>query len=212
MDAVLLDDQRHVRLTRARQRPEDIAALLRSYRPDVAAIDSPPGPARTGSMRSGERELSRLGIHLFATPSDAAVLARPFYAWMAVGFEVFRQASEAGYPTYLGSGPVSGHALEVFPHASGVALAGHFPPSGWARSTSSKRAWRTAVLAGAGVDVSGLSTLDQVDAALAALSGLYALAGRVAVFGRPGEEALVVPDPWQDRLSHLVRTTPVPDA
>src|SRR5207302_1381491 len=79
-------------------------------------------------------------------------------------------------------------AMEVFPHASAVVLAGCLPPPG-----SRKREWRSTVLAAEGVDVRGLRSADQVDAALAALTGVRALQGRFSALGDPREGVIVLP-------------------
>ncbi len=47
---------------------------------------------------------------------------------MRHGEEAFAAAAEAGYPLYRGNGAVVDQAIEVFPHGSAVALAGHRPP------------------------------------------------------------------------------------
>jgi hypothetical protein len=64
-------------------------------RPDVVAIDSPPGWASGGKSRPLERELARLGISMYATPEDLG--DHSFYQWMRVGFEVFAAADRCGY-------------------------------------------------------------------------------------------------------------------
>jgi hypothetical protein len=75
-----------------------------------------------------------------------------------------------------------------------VALAGHRPPPGTARRPAAKRAWRAAVLTGAGVDVSALRTLDAVDAALAALVAvIVAEGGPWFALGEPDEGCVVLP-------------------
>jgi hypothetical protein len=91
------------------------------------------------------------------------------------------------FPRYRG-GSVRGTAIEVFPHASAVVLAGHLPPRG-----VPPHAWRREVLRAHGVDASALRSADQVDAALAALTGLYALERRFSAPGDPREGQIVVP-------------------
>jgi hypothetical protein len=78
--------------------------------------------------------------------------------------------------------------MEVFPHATAVVLAGCLPPAG-----TTKRQWRTLVLDAQGVDTSGLRSADQVDAALAALTGIRALQGRSSALGDPREGVIVLP-------------------
>ena len=63
---------------------------------------------------------------------------------MQVGFEVFAQAAAAGFPVYSAGSP-RGKAIEVFPHATAVVLAGCLAPKG-----VRKRAWRDGGAAGPG--------------------------------------------------------------
>jgi predicted nuclease with RNAse H fold len=188
LDAVLLDDSltvveasRHVGL-------DELGELIDRSGPDVIAIDSPPSWGSSGApSRLAERELRRLGIISFATPSDPRSAEHPFYKWMTVGFDVFQIAGEMGYPRYA-AGPVRGTALEVFPHASAIALAGWLPPS-----RRYKREWRARILEEQGVTTEGLLSGDQVDAALAALTGLLALGGKFFAVGDPREGVIVLP-------------------
>jgi predicted nuclease with RNAse H fold len=185
LDLVLLED-RAVLETARRVRPEELASLVRDLGPDVVAIDAPPAWAATGRSRLTERELRWFGIQSFNTPSDDRMAEHPFYEWMTVGFAVFRSI-EASFPRYRG-GSVKGTAIEVFPHASAVVLAGCLPPRGL-----SGHAWRRSVLAAQGVDARALRSADQVDAALAALTGELALERRFSAPGDPREGQIVVP-------------------
>lgn len=186
LDLVLLDEARRVCEARRRVRVEELPALVADLGPDVVAIDAPPAWARSGRSRLTERELRWFGIQCFNTPSDERMGAHPFFEWMTVGFEVYR-VLEDRYPRYR-DGSVRGTAIEVFPHASAVVLAGCLPPKGVA-----KHAWRRRVLREQGVDADALRSLDQVDAALAALTGLYALERRFSAPGDPLEGRIVVP-------------------
>jgi len=188
LDLVLLDGGRCVLQTERAVRPSDLPAIVERIRPDVVAIDSPPAWARSGRSRVTERELRWFGIQCFNTPSDARMADHPFYEWMTVGFEAFAQIADR-YPRYR-AGRVAGTAIEVFPHASAVVLAGCLPPD-----SVPKHRWRRSVLAQWGVDVSSLRSADQVDAALAALTGLLALERRFSAPGDPAEGVIVLPAP-----------------
>jgi predicted RNase H-like nuclease len=168
-------------------RLEDVQPLIEESEADVVAIDSPPGWAGKGGSRQTEREIRLFGIQSYGTPTADRGDTHPFYEWMRVGFEVFRIASLAGFPRYRG-GPAARTAIEVFPHASAVVLAGCLPPRG-----TRKAAWRASVLQARGVNVDPLRSLDQIDAALAALTGLRALAGRSCALGDPREGVIVLP-------------------
>ncbi len=218
LDLVLLDEgspepaasHRGVRL-------EDLGRLIGEAGADVVAIDSPPAWAGAGRSRGTEREIRLFGIQSYGTPTADRGTDHPFYEWMRVGFEVFRIAERAGFPRYRG-GPAGGTAIEVFPHASAVVLAGCLPPRG-----TRKAAWRASVLERAGLSVDGLRSMDQIDAALAALTGLRALAGRSCALGDPREGVIVLParslparpyprcaeDPTEPRRQpHLPRMSP----
>jgi predicted RNase H-like nuclease len=187
LDLVLLDDELRPIETNRRVEADRLGDLIREYRPDVVAIDAPPAwGARNGSRRT-ERELRRFGIQSFGTPPAGRRDDHPFYAWMKVGFRAFEQAAEAGFPRY-GSGTVRGRAIEVFPHGTAVALSGCLPPP-----TVRKRDFRVQVLRSQRVETDGLRSIDQVDAALAALTGLLALRGRSTALGDPKEGVIVLP-------------------
>lgn len=187
LDVVLLDERLVPLHVSSRTRVGDVERLIGDLRPDVVAIDSPPRWAATGRSRLTERELSALNISSFNTPSEEHGASNRFFAWMKIGFEVFARAAAAGFPTYAAGSP-RGKALEVFPHATAVVLAGCLAPKG-----VRKRAWRIAVLRSEGVRTDQLGSADRVDAALAALTGLYALDGKRFAPGDPREGVIVVP-------------------
>jgi predicted RNase H-like nuclease len=164
---------------------EGLTALLRQRSPVVVAIDSPPAWASSGHSRAAERCLATLAIQSYRTPP--ADRATAFHAWMKEGFRAFEAAAAAGYPRYR-SGEVAHTALEVFPHATSVFLTASLPPQG-----QSKSVWRRALLERQGLETSLLTSLDHIDAALAALTGLHALRGTFTAVGDPDEGVIVVP-------------------
>lgn len=186
LDVVVLDDRRVVRDVRRRQTPPDLVELLGATAPAVVAIDSPPAWGTNGSCRPAERAVLRLGMGIFATPSDPARFAHPFYRWMTVGFAAFAAAGAAGYRRATSAADVGGRALEVYPHATAIRLGGD-PTLG------PKRVWRRAVLEAAGVDTTPLRSVDALDATLAALTGLLALEGRCEALGDAGDGVIVLP-------------------
>ena len=187
LDLVLLDERLVPLHVSSRVHVPDVRRLIDELHPDVVAIDSPPRWAASGRSRLTERELASLNISSFNTPSEAHGVGNRFFAWMEVGFEVFAHAAAAGFPVYS-AGSVRGRAIEVFPHATAVVLAGCLAPKG-----TRKHAWRSAVLRAQGVRTDELSSPDRVDAALAALTGLCALEGKRFAPGDPGEGVIVVP-------------------
>jgi predicted nuclease with RNAse H fold len=186
LDLVLLDAGRAVLDTARHVSVDDLGKLVPDFDPDVVAIDAPPAWASSGRSRLTERELRWFGIQCFNTPSDPEMAEHPFYEWMTIGFRAFRTIEET-FPRYR-TGPVKGSAIEVFPHATAVVLSGFLPPKGM-----SPHAWRRTVLRAHSVDGSALRSADQVDAALAALTGLFALERRFSAPGDPKEGKIVLP-------------------
>jgi predicted nuclease with RNAse H fold len=185
LDLVALDAERHVVASHRRLTVEQVAGLvLDELRPDIVCIDSPSGWSHSGRSRQSERELARLRMSAFATGADPG--DHRFYQWMRVGFLVFSAVAER-YPLFRGDNP-SGRAAEVFPNASAMFLAGR-PRSG----RESKLQFRRQVLRARGVDDGLLSGIDQVDAALAALTGLVALEGEWSSVGDPDEGVILLP-------------------
>jgi predicted nuclease with RNAse H fold len=179
-DVVALDDERVARVVGRAWSPETLRQLLRSERPDVVAIDAPPRWAPSGRSRTAERELLRRGIAVFCTPDEAGGVSNSFYQWMETGIEM--HAAAADFAT-----------LEVFPHASAVAIRGRLPARGVMRRVSTKHRWRVAALLEAGIDPHALRTIDEVDAALAAFTGLAHLNGGTIAVGDPCEGVIVLP-------------------
>ncbi len=165
---------------------EEAVQICLERKPTCVAIDSPPAWAHAGNKRKAEQELQGLGINIFFVPSDREKQQNAFYGWMKVGFKVFEALREQ-YPLYR-AGPVEWHALEVFPHATAVALAGRHRPI-----DVRKAVWRKQILAEQGYAVVGLVNADCVDAALAAVTAAHAFRGSFRGFGDPAEGVIVTP-------------------
>jgi predicted nuclease with RNAse H fold len=187
LDLVLLDDALRPRV-HGRATLEQLQARLLEWKPDAVAIDSPPAWGVAGGSRQAEKALRRLGIQSYGTPSDPEKQQHRFFGWMRSGMAAFAACEQAGYARYR-EGAVKRKAFEVFPHASSVVLSGALPPRG-----TSKKDWRVAVLRARGVELAQLATLDLVDAALAALTGLFALRGEFTALGDPAEGTIVIPE------------------
>jgi hypothetical protein len=131
--------------------------------------------------------LAEFNIHSFNTPAATNGRGVAFYAWMEVGFRVFRAAAKAGFPRYSAGDP-AGTAMEVFPHGSATVLTGCLRPKGVRKKT-----WREGVLRAQGVRTDELTTVDLVDAGMCALTCLLALQGRHFAPGDPREGVIVLP-------------------
>ncbi len=165
---------------------DELPAAVMESRPGVIAIDGPPAWASSGKSRAIERQLMKLGISIYATPSEPA--GRRFYDWMKESIAVFEAAARSGYTVYRGLRRENRHAIEVFPHATAVAILGRLPAPG-----ERKIDFRRAALEQAGVGADAVRTRDQVDAALAALTALRFLERSSCDVGVPGESVLVMP-------------------
>jgi predicted nuclease with RNAse H fold len=185
LDLVALDDSREIVASHRRLTVDEVTRLVLSeLQPDIVCIDSPSGWSRSGRSREAERELARLRISAYATGADPG--DHPFYRWMRVGFSLYAAVADL-YPLFRGDDPCH-RAAEVFPHASAVLLAGRPRAPG-----ESKLKFRREVLRAAEVDGARLSGIDQVDAGLAALTGLLAVDGRWGCVGCPDEGVILLP-------------------
>jgi len=192
MDLVALDSQRRITASYGKLSVAAVAELvLDELRPSIVCVDSPPAFSPSAATRQAERQLALLGFPAFPVGPDPG--DHPFFRWMRVGFRVFEALAEA-YPLYR-SGDPRGCATEVFPNAAAVVIAGRRR-----RREETKTSFRRHALAAGGVAQDRLANLDRVDAALAALSGLYALEGRFVAIGDPDEGVVVVPKPFKGPL------------
>jgi predicted nuclease with RNAse H fold len=165
--------------------------VLDEHRPAVVAIDCSLSWARRGPSRACEQVMRALGINIFNTPTEGVGAPHPFYGWIVEGLKAFQCALDAGYRVAT-SAPVSpGSVIEVFPHATTVALLGYVPPA--TKTIAAKKALRAGVLHDAGVDIEANTRLDLLDASLAALTGLYALRGDAVAVGDADEGAIFLP-------------------
>jgi len=184
LDLVVIDPRRRIVASEGKLTLADVTAAVMDIRPEMVCIDGPPRWAAVGRSRAAERELLALGIHAFAVPVDPG--DHLFYRWMRVGFTVYEKLAPS-YPLRT-CFPITGGAVEVFPHASACVLAQRRPDR-----AESKLAFRTGVLEAQGVDTSACPTIDRIDAALAALTGVLALAGQGSFVGDPCEGCILVP-------------------
>ena len=186
LDIVLMDAERVPYLVKPRATLEDVAEAIDRHRPQIVAIDSPPRWNAGGRSRRTERLLGELGISTFPTPS-AAGGDKAFFAWMKAGMEVFALAASRGFDLDT-TGRRGRRAIEVFPYGTAVVLSGGLKPHG-----IRAKDWRTRVLRAHGVRTDAVRTLDQVDAALAALTGLLVLDGKHTFLGDGAEGVIVLP-------------------
>lgn len=168
----------------------ELAAWCRSERAQAIAIDAPCRWSRDGRARPAERELMGKGIWCFSTPTRDAAVAHPkdHFGWMLKGAELFRQLEQ---DHVLFSGSLSDQdrpiCFETFPQAIACSLAGEIV------SARQKASVRRKLLTDAGIDVSMLTNIDWVDAALCAVTAHRMLSGKIASYGECATGFIVVP-------------------
>lgn len=164
-----------------------VVTWCRTLKASAVGVDAPCKWSLTGGQRPCERELAGLGISAFATPSLAVGSVHPFYGWMLNGAELFRLL-EQHYRLYGGRcSTLNPVCFETFPHAIACALAGK------ELSAKEKRIDRRRLLSQAGIATDFLKNIDEVDAALCALTARYFLAGTFKAYGDDDEGFIVVP-------------------
>jgi predicted nuclease with RNAse H fold/GNAT superfamily N-acetyltransferase len=152
-DVALIDDHRVLALEGGLTR-DAVVEFVQANRPAVVAIDSPRCCAPDGqSTRDGERQVNASICHIRWTPDAKRVHARPYYAWIVEGLDLFDALAERGVD-----------AIEVFPTASWTRWHGE-------RGSRRRADWSREALGRLGLDGVPLHTnQDQRDAIAAAVT------------------------------------------
>ncbi len=171
----------------------EAAEWCREQNAGVVAVDAPCEWSRFGSSRYAERELKLTGkkIHCFATPTLAMARAhkKGFFDWVFNGQRLYERLKEQDHQLFDGVPRTGPTCFETFPHAIVCALLGTIVPA------KPKVSQRRQVLRDLGYDVSVLSNIDLVDAALCAHAALRFQQGRTHIqqFGDNDEGYIVIP-------------------
>jgi predicted nuclease with RNAse H fold len=157
----------------------------------VIAVDAPCHWSTDGRARPAEIELMNMGIWCFSTPIRKIAEDHPtkHYDWMLRGEELF-QALMEDFPICCNL-PSAGQkcCFETFPHA----ITWHL--RGGDADASIKRAQRRELLENAGIDLTKLTNIDLVDAALCAFTAYCAVTGEECVsYGEPNTGLIIVPE------------------
>jgi predicted nuclease with RNAse H fold len=168
----------------------EMASWCREIGACVIGIDAPCHWSSSGGARAAERELMAQKIWCFSTPSEEAAHAHPkdHFRWMKNGMELFSSLSST-HTLYGGDARniVYPAVFETFPHAIACALSGKIV------STTNKGSLRRKLLTSAGVDISSLTNIDLVDAALCAFTAHRFLLGDFKAYGAAADGLIVVP-------------------
>jgi len=164
-----------------------VVAWCREQRVSAIGIDAPSRWSLTGRARSCERELALIGLSTFSRPSRAVGEVHPFYGWMMNGIALYGNLA-SHFPLYDGQSPVvEPFCFETFPQAIACSLTGQ------KLSAAHKRTDRRRLLEGAGIAADGLPNIDEIDAALCALSARHVIAGCFNAYGDRAEGFILVP-------------------
>lgn len=174
---------------RIRETPEKM--LEKCIELEVAAVGiDAPCQWRTGEAgRQAEKLLAKMRISCFATPTRGRASESRFYDWMFNGKRLYNAFVER-FPLFKGETEIGGQVcFETFPHAVTCALRGREV------TTAKKNVQRREALERLGVEITPLRTIDEVDAALCAVTASYLLEGRVNAYGDDIGGFIVVPAP-----------------
>jgi predicted nuclease with RNAse H fold len=170
--------------------PELARWCRETVRARVIAVDAPCRWSEDGHARPAERALMEKRIWCFSTPTrkQAVEHRTNYFGWMLRGADLF-QALDGEFPLCRKL-PTAGRkcCFETFPHAITWHLRGGIADA------SQKRNQRRELLAQAGIDLTELTNIDLVDAALCALTAYHAASGEeCASFGEPNTGLIIVP-------------------
>jgi predicted nuclease with RNAse H fold len=189
--AVALEDGRY----RDRLATTEVSELatwgVKTLRATVIAVDAPCRWSPDGRMRPCECELIKQGIFCFATPTLKQAENHPsdYYGWMLRGAALV-QALELSHPLLTSLSCTDQHScFETFPHA----ITWHL--RGGDAQAHQKRPQRQALLQQAGINITPLTSIDLIDAALCALTAHHLASSHPCrAYGEPSSGLIVVPE------------------
>jgi predicted nuclease with RNAse H fold len=166
--------------------PKEMVAWCLEQDASVVGVDAPCMWSVADKSRAVERELNQAGIHCFYTPTRERAQGNPFYSWMLNGEKLFK-ALLNHFPLYTGQRNAKRVCFETFPHAIVCAIKGRIVPA------HPKTSDRREVLRKLGLDISSLTNIDFVDAALCAVAADAFRRGEATLYGDAEEGFVVVP-------------------
>jgi predicted nuclease with RNAse H fold len=157
----------------------------------AVGVDAPQRPRRARAAgasrpRACDADLAARRISIYQVPTRAAASAAGSrLSWMEAGWDIFRELGRRGYeppargslPGSLGQAPA---ALEVYPHATFVALLGGTPPP---KSARAGLRVRVAALRAVGVSWDEYYDHDSLDALAAAFTAWRFVQGQATSVG-----------------------------
>jgi predicted nuclease with RNAse H fold len=166
--------------------PKVMVAWCLEQKASVVGVDAPCRWSAAGKHREAERLLNQAGMHCFYTPTRERAQGNKFYSWMLNGEKLFK-ALLKHFSLYTGHRNAEPVCFETFPHAIVCALKGRIVPA------HPKTCVRREALKNLGLDISSLTNIDLVDAALCAVAAEAFRRGEVTLYGDAEEGFVVVP-------------------
>jgi len=178
-------------------KPEVIAEWCFAHKATIIAVDAPCRWSRTEKSRSAESELMNKGIWCFSTPRRESALQRSFYKWVFNGEKLYKCLESNKYLLFNGEQTEAQLCIETFPQAIACALAGQIV------SAKHKARIRRDILQKYNYDISCLTSIDFVDAALCAVAGEDFRNGHYKPYGNREEGFIVVPETRNMGQNHI---------
>jgi predicted nuclease with RNAse H fold len=178
-----------------KQTPEHMLEECHQLEVSAVGIDAPCRWRMGEAGRQAEKALAKQRVFSFATPTRELAMASKsgFYGWMLSGERVY-QAFAPHFPLFGNGAEIGGRVcFETFPHAITCALLGNQVASAKKKGTQ-----RREILQREGVEITSLRSIDEVDAALCALTANFLLEGSVVTYGDELGGYIVVPAPVGD--------------
>jgi predicted nuclease with RNAse H fold len=179
-----------------KEEPEYMLETCLQFEVAAVGIDAPCLWRVGEAGRQAEKELAQRRIFSFATPTRELAMASKsgFYGWMLNGERVY-QAFAPHFPVFKSGEEIGDRVcFETFPHAITSALL-----RTEVASAKRKRTQRREVLEDAGIEATSLRSIDEVDAALCALTANFLLKGNIVAYGDELGGFIVVPAPTGHR-------------
>ncbi|KAA1014588.1 DUF429 domain-containing protein [Paraburkholderia panacisoli] len=176
--------------------PEQMLEKCIEFEVAAVGIDAPCLWRVGEAGRQAEKELAQRRVFSFATPTRELAMASKsgFYGWMFNGERVY-QAFAPHFPLFKNGGEIGDRVcFETFPHAITSALL-----RTEVASAKRKRTQRREILEDAGIEATSLRSIDEVDAALCALTANFLLEGSIVAYGDELGGFIVVPVPTGHR-------------
>jgi predicted nuclease with RNAse H fold len=158
--------------------PAQLVAWSLSHQPAAIAIDAPCGWSTSGGSRESERTLAHEGIRIpcFCTPTRARAAQSRFYDWVFNGEKLYQAFQRQ-----------SSTPIETYPHGVSEIILKRNP------HPVNKKERRQAALAKMSLLDSCLTSVDFIDAALAALTADAYIQHQTHAFGNDQEGKMHLP-------------------